>query len=331
MISPSGATAYYIKSILGSINIHREKGKQNICIFSNRRSGSTLLMQMIYSQPGVKYVDQPMDPWKYNPYNNILNNIYKNKEFLKNKNHLNRLEKYFNDVVLRGKLKGYSQWNYLNNDYKFFSDRLVIKILNALPLIDWFEEKFDIKIIYLIRHPIPTSLSIIQRNWGNAVEYFLQNPYFIKKYLNKQNYSLSLQILENGTKLEKFVLEWCLYHMYPLSVFKDRKWLTITYEELILNSSKIVGLICEYLDLPDREKMLDTLFKPSKTTSKQSKKDIILKGPSYLVDRWIEKIDKNTESKAMNILEEFEIYAYKKGSIFPSEELTHFGSLKEYD
>jgi len=58
--------------------------------------------------------------------------------------------------------------------------------LNALPFIDWFDEKFNIKIIYLIRHPIPTSLSIIQRNWGNNLEAMLQNSYFTKKYLNKK-------------------------------------------------------------------------------------------------------------------------------------------------
>jgi len=330
LINPSGATAYYIRAILGSINTHRKKGKQDICIFSNRRSGSTLLMQMIYSQPGVNYVDQPMDPWRYNPYNKIFKNIYKNKEFFKDKNNLNRLEQYFNDVIFKGNLKGYSQWNYFDNNYKIFSDRLVIKILNALPLIDWFEEKFDIKLVYLVRHPIPTSLSIIQMNWGNAVEYFLQNPYFIKKNLNKQKHSLSLQILENGTNLEKLVLEWCLYNLYPLSVFNERKWLTISYEELILRPRQSVDLLCDYLDLPDRKKMLDTIIKPSKTTSRQSKKDIIEKNPSYLVNRWKEKIDENTESKAMNVLEGFGIDAYKKGSTIPSIKLLHFGSIGDY-
>ncbi len=331
MINPSGATAYYIRAILGSINIHRKKEEQNICIFSNRRSGSTLLMQMIYSQSGVKYVDQPMDSSRYSPYNKIFKDIYKNKEFFKDKNNLNRLEKYFNDVVFRGNLKGYSQWNYFDNNYKFISDRLVIKILNALPLIGWFEEKFDIKIVYLVRHPIPTSLSIIQRNWGNTVEDFLQNPYFIKKYLDKQKHNFSLQILENGSNLENLVLEWCLNHLYPLSVLNDKKWLTITYEELVLRPKQMVGLIFDYLDLPDRERMFETILKPSKTTSSQSKKDIRSKGPSYLVNRWKEKIDENIETEVMSILEEFGIDAYKKGSTTPSDQLLHYGSIEEND
>jgi len=271
-----------------------------------------------------------MDPWKYNPYNKINRDIYKNKEFFMNKTHLNRIEKYFNDIVFKGKLKGYSQWNYFDNNYKFFSDRLVIKILNALPLIDWFQENFNIKILYLVRHPIPTSLSIIQRNWGNNAKYILQNPYFIKKYLNKQKLNFSYKILDNGTNLEKFVLEWCLNHFYPLSIFNDRKWLTITYEELVLRPRQIVDLICDYLDLPDREKMLETILKPSMTTSRQSKKDIIEKGSSFLINRWKNKIDEDVEYKAMNILEKFGIDAYKKGSTIPSIKLLRFGSMGEY-
>ena len=118
--------------------------------------------------------------------------------------------------------------------------------------------------------------------------------------------------------------------MYPLSVFNDRKWLTISYEELVLRPRQIVDLICDYLDLPDRERMLKTILKPSKTTSRQSKKDIIEKGLSYLINRWKNKIDEYIESEAMNILEEFRIDAYKKGGIMPSDKLTHFGSLKDY-
>jgi len=329
-INPNSEVVYHVKALLGVLNIHRENGKQDICIFSSRRSGSTLLMQMIYSQPGVNYVDQPMDPWRYNPYNKINRDIYKYKKFFMDKIHLNRLKKFFNDVVFKGKLKGFSQWNYFDNNYKFISDRLVIKILNALPLIDWFEENFNIKIIYLVRHPIPTSLSIIQRNWGNEAKSFLQNPYFIKKYLNKQKLNFSIKILENGTNLEKFVLEWCLNHFYTLSVFTNRKWLTITYEELVLRPRQIVDLICDYLDLPDREKMLEIIHTPSKTTSRQSKKDIIEKGPSFLINRWKNKIDENVESEAMNILEEFGIDTYKKGSTIPSTTLLHFGSIGDY-
>ena len=183
----------------------------------------------------------------------------------------------------------------------------------------------------MIRHPISTSLSIIQRNWGNTAEHLLQNPYLINKCLNKKRLKFSFKILETGTNLEKFVLEWCLNNSYPLSICNDRKWLTISYEELILKPRQMVDLICNYLDLFDKERMLKTVFNPSRTASKKSKKDILEKDPYYLVNKWKNKIDNYTESKVMSILNEFGIDAYKKGRTLPSSTLLHFESKSDYE
>jgi len=69
--------------------------------------------------------------------------------------------------------------------------------------------------------------------------------------------------------------------------------------------------------------MLETILKPSRTTSRQSKKDIIEKGFSYLINRWKENIDENVGSKAISILEEFGIDAYTKGITTLSNRLLH--------
>lgn len=315
--------------MLGNLHIHREKGKQNICIFSTRRSGSTLLMQMISSQPGINYVDQPFDLGKYNPYKQSMPNMSLSKFIHLNEQQQVLLRNYFQDVILKGRLKGYSEWNYFRNSYNFMIDRYVIKILNAMPLMDWFSENFNVKILYLVRHPIPVSLSIIKRTWGNTAEAFLHNPHFTQSHMNERLIRFSSSILENGTKLQKFVLEWCLENLYPLFVVNKRKCLTITYEELVLRPRQMVNLICEYLNLPNREKMLSTKLKPSINTSKRSKKDIKTRSPSYLVNRWKKEIDEESEAKAMGILEEFGIDAYEKGSTVPSSKLTHFGSIED--
>ena len=104
-------------------------------------------------------------------------------------------------------MNGYSQWNYFSDRYSFISDRFVIKILDALPIINWFEDNFNVKIIYLVRHPIPTSVSILQREWENVAEAFIYNPNFAKNYLNERKTRLSSHILMNGTKLQKIESE----------------------------------------------------------------------------------------------------------------------------
>ncbi len=50
--------------------------KPHVFLFSTRRGGSTLVRNMIYSQPGFNYIDQPLDlsERQFNPYRNELPN-----------------------------------------------------------------------------------------------------------------------------------------------------------------------------------------------------------------------------------------------------------------
>ena len=59
------------KQTLGRLCIYKLTEKP-IFIFANRRGGSTLAMEMIYSQPGVDCVGKPRNLWRYHPYFNWL-------------------------------------------------------------------------------------------------------------------------------------------------------------------------------------------------------------------------------------------------------------------
>jgi len=54
-----------------------------------------------------------------------------------------------------------------------------------------------------------------------------------------------------------------------------------------------------------------------------------MKGPQYLIKRWKNITNEKTEENAMDILNKFNIDAYKKGCIMPSHKLTHYGPLKD--
>lgn len=325
-------TKYYIKDILGRFSIKVSSNRKDIFIFATRRGGSTLLMEMIQSQKGVNFVDQPLDIWCYNPYKRWMPNVLLEGISDLGETGLNQLKSYFENIVLKGRLRVYSQWNIWDKDYKFFWDCLVVKILNAPYLIDWFADNFDVHIVYLVRHPIPTALSIIKENWGCTAKAFLNNSWLKENFLSDEQLATSRMILEEGTKLDKFVLEWCFSNLYPLKVFKERSWLTISYEELLLRNRKVSDLICERFELEDPEKMSKRVFKPSKTSSKQSQQDIESLGPAYLINRWRNEVDDKIQDKVMEILTVFDINAYTKMSAMPSEEICLFGSLRsEYE
>ena len=43
-------------------NVHRQGEKPNIFLFSTARSGSTWVVEMLATQPGMKLIDEPLLP-----------------------------------------------------------------------------------------------------------------------------------------------------------------------------------------------------------------------------------------------------------------------------
>jgi len=317
---------YCVKAALGSLCIYNLTEKP-IFIFSTRRSGSTLLMEMVYSQPNVDYINQPLTLWNYHPHLNKIFRPNRNRFIsLDSEIENKKLLMYFQDL-LSGKLRLHHEWNIFDSRFSWHVNRLVVKELNAKCFIDWFSKNFDVEVIFLLRHPIPTALSIIRRKWGNTARAFLENDYFLGAYLNKKRKIFCQNILDKGTPLQKFVLEWCLDNMHPLERYKQRPWLTLTYEELVLRVKKASQLICQKFDLPDWRAMENCILKPSRTSTKVSKKKIKKQGPSSLLQDWRQVLQSKDIEHVSQILEEFEIKEYSAHHPYPHDSLCHFGPL----
>ena len=304
-----------------------ELSKKPIFIFATRRGGSTLMMKLIYSQPGVDYIDLPLNLLNYHPYKNKIPRPPMKNRFI----HLKQDEEqmlidYFNHL-LEGRYMLRNQCNIFDPDFSFRVNRLVIRELMAKTLIDWFSKNFDIEIIYLLRHPIPTALSNIKFGWETTADAFLRNDYFCKNLLDEDKKTFGSNILKNGSPLEVYTMEWCLDNLYPLTVCKKRPWLTITYEELILHPKEMSNLICSRFDLPDPKHMYKTLLIPTSTAPRKSREDMHKKGQKYLIERWLSQMEQKDLKKIDTLLKTFEIKAYNAYTPYPAKELCHFGSL----
>jgi hypothetical protein len=318
---------YCIRHWASAFYIPRHLFKRPILIFSTRRSGSTLLMEAIHSQKEMNYSDQPLDLGKYHPYRKYLPKRRFNKFISLEPEEEKILGDYF-QRLFTGRIRVLSQWNFFRPGYSFTVDRMVVKILNGKPLIGWFAENFDVDIVYLLRHPIPTALSVMRRNWENTAEIFLSDDNFTERYLGKEKTNECHRILEYGTRLQKFVLEWGLENYVPLSNLVEPSRTTITYEELVARPAQICQLLATALDLSAPERMSQRLDRPSKTTLQHSRTDITRQGPMYLLTRWLDQVDPKQACEAMAILEDlFDTRTYIYNSPFPVENLCHFGSL----
>lgn len=193
---------YFIDGMLKSLikevivkfaNVHKRGDKKDIFVFVTRRSGSTWVTELLSSQPGMKYSAEPLYLPRWNYHKQKLPRRQYSKFIHLDKSEEKILKSYFSRI-LNGEIQVSPPWNIFDKDYNFFTNRYVVKICNGLSLINWFEENFDIQIVYLIRHPIPASLSIIKQGWPDTADAFLNNELFRKNYLDREQLEFAQDI-----------------------------------------------------------------------------------------------------------------------------------------
>ncbi len=318
---------HYAKALLGSLCVYRLSMKP-IIVLSTRRSGTTLLLRMLYSQSGTDFVDQPFDLWRYHPHADQIP-IPPYRQYV----NLNSEEKdcffaYYQKLI-EGSHRLRNQWNVFDAYYSLIVDRLIIKELNAKILTDEFAQHADCECIYLIRHPIPTALSILKRSWGHTAWAFLEDEWFSYQFLDKETDGFCRDVLNHGSLLEIYVLEWCLDNLYPLGVARQRDWVPLTYEELVLRPYSVSSMLCNRFDFPDPDRMAEAVAQPSKTSVDSSKTAIKRVGPASMVERWQDQISESLKVKINDILDLFEISTYSAFDAYPVDDFCHFGALSD--
>jgi len=315
-----------IKHLLGHIPYYKID-KKPILLFSGRRGGSTLLMEIMYSNPNTDFIDQPLNLWQWHPHFEKLPHPRKSQFTSIKKRDQSILTEYFNKLFT-GEVRLRNQWNIFDDKYSLYVDRLVVKLHNCKALIRWFNNMFEGRIIYYIRHPIPTSLSIIKKGWKLQVQPYLDDEYFVNKYLDNDIVSSIKDIVKNGNDLEKFTVEWCVENIAPLSeAGKHNDWILLSFEELVMDIDNTISKLVRELDLRNSKKMKNTVRRPSQTASNKTQDDLSKKEPSYLAKKWMNEVSKININKVKRILDLFSIDVYRADEIKPSSK---FSSLSDF-
>jgi len=321
---------YMIKSIeqmLITCSKRKTNHDKDILVLATRRGGSTMLMEIIYSQPGISFVAQPTDLWRYHPLKTSLPETPFVRFISLNEAEEKMMYDFFQSVVFAGKLRGHMPWRFWEREFSFFYNRLVVKVLNAKALIEWFSRNFDVHIVYLVRHPLAVASSIRHKGWGSYPTAFIEDKWFRETYLDGRLMDRCNEIINNGTELERIVLEWCLENLHPLRMVGSERWLMITYEELVLKPREMTDLLCTRLSLPNKERAYMRIAKPSMNATRGSREAMREYGSSRLITRWKQNIDSQTEAGLMTILSDFDIDIYQGESFLPASWACHFGDL----
>lgn len=302
-----------LKSIVKKYsNYHKSSSKSNIFIFTMPRSGSTWLMELIVTQRGFKYFSEPFNIRLLEVQNEL--GIESWEELYSNQN-LPLIEAYIQKAV-QGRM-GFFNPNPFGDYYRPFTNRLVFKIIHfGEHRMNWFRDKFNGKIIYLVRHPMAVSISRKQLPRLNT---FLKSDY--QNWMSKQQIRYAYEIIEKGTFLEKATLSWCLQNSISLH-HKQDDWIMLTYEQMVREPELIVKYLSERLDFEQSDKILKNIEKQSmvkglsdQTTHrffKENKRD-------ELVSKWRKKVSLEEERRAWDIIDFFEIDIYSYNQYMPND------------
>ena len=136
-------------------NIHTQGTKKNILLNATPRGGSTWVMEIIASQPGMKFYDEPF---------NIRREIIKKTQLFAGWEDLQPEGCDPGKIISYLKALENNQYGYLNaapfqKNHRWITNRIVFKVHELEHLITEIADQCNMQVLYLLRHPIPTSLS----------------------------------------------------------------------------------------------------------------------------------------------------------------------------
>ena len=318
---------YLLKSIS---NIHIQGDKGNIFLFATPRGGSTWLMEIIASQPGMKYFDEPFNIRRdnvktvnvFNDWADLMPDSCDKELIIK---HLKNLES--------NKIRHMNPPPFRKN-HRVFTSRIVYKIHELEHLIDEIKDEFNGYILYLLRHPIANTIS---RHVFPRLNYFIDSDFYNDNYLTVDQIQEIRKIIDNGTEFQKGIVSWCYENIIPLTSSHRSDFCFVTYEELLLNPEKTCKLMMEKLNLSDLNSMLKSIGDPAMNIMMSNNDTLdIIKNTDFtnknlkLVKKWKSRVSEQEEDQAFEILELFGLNAYIKDRFIATDEYLNFKDTNKY-
>lgn len=315
----------YLGLLLRSLgNIHAPGGQKDLFLFATARGGSTWMMEILASQPGFKYYDEPFNIRRPNvqyarlirEWREIMPDAGRETDLIRFIQELqNNRHRFMNPAPFR-------------RHHRFRTDRIVFKIHGLEHLINDIKSSCNGQIVFLLRHPIPTTLS---RHVFPRLDHFIASCHYQRNYLDENQMREIRRIHCGGDHFQRGVLSWCFENIIPLRHADTHDWMIVTYEELLLNPEKLCQSMAQRLALPRVDLMLRAIDTPA-ANIKMSKQDThaILKDQDEqkrrhaLLAKWQDKIGPAEEKKCFEILELFGLDVYRAGRLVAHDRYLHF-------
>ena len=299
-------------------NRHRPGPRPNVFLVTTPRSGSTWLMELIWSQPGFKCCDEPLNLRRLSVRR--ATGIVSWHE-MESDVGAARIEHYFR-AICDGRLHSADALPLRSKYHRFRTDRIVFKLLHGGErMLPSLASQCNARVVVLLRHPIAVSLS---REEFPRLEAFRGSA--VAARFNAGQLELADQVMARGSILEKGVLAWCFQNAMVLQGLQP-DWTVVSYEQLVLDPQPVVSHLVERLELTDEALILSHLTEAAGNKGKSDQKtqqlladqgsDRLLRKQA-LVEKWRAKVTPQEEEAAMSLLARFDLDAYRAGRLLPT-------------
>lgn len=303
---------------------YRPGPKPPIALFCTRRGGSTWLMEIIGANRGVLPLNQPIEiltpnltPHQYRrlPKFDLGQVVHPDPD-------QERELRAYTDDLMAGRIRVNAPHAFWRRDFQFRTDRLLLKIVDAKPMMDWFAQHYRPDTVYLTRHPVPQALSCIRNGWSTTTRAYLRNEWFTDEVVaDPKLHAYAAELDNSGSDLERFVLNWVIENLYPLRVLADRPhWLALSYEECVGDQAGTLRRVCERLDVGDTERMqraAQRLSRSSALSGDASVSAIRTGDRDEQVSGWLARVDAGDRDRAARVLDRFGVTLYRADEAAP--------------
>ena len=309
-------------------NLHRQGDLPNVFLFATARGGSTWVMEILASQPGMKFYDEPFNIRRDNVSQTGLFPTW--DTLMPDTGDADAIVGYLNGLVS-------GAYPFMNPPpfrphHRLLTNRVVFKIHEMEHLIGRIERECNGQIVYLLRHPIPTTLS---RTQLPRLDLFLASRYYDEILGEGARRDEIKHLGRQGTPLQKGVVSWCYENLIPLTQ-PSSSWLFVTYEELVVNPEKCCDLFLERLRFSDRPAMLEAFgraavnigMSSADTLAAMSQADKRARA-SGLVNRWRAKTSDADRTAVSHIMRLFGLDAYTGEETLAHARYLHFQDTAE--
>ncbi|MCF6367009.1 MAG: sulfotransferase [Bacteroidales bacterium] len=294
----------------------RKKRVKIISVFSSPRGGSTWLTDILNKENKAIIVWEPLFKYKQRDFSFINPFAYPELENVgfdwnqyipenaKWKDAQLFFNKLFSQKIINIKLFRFNNFKAIKN-----YDLYIYKFCFGNLMLPWLVNNFEINSILLVRHPCAVVASQLKRGFSFKKE-------FIPRLFEGKHKEIYIKYREQfekiTTKEEYLSAIWAITNLYPIKhKYNNKKWLTISYESLLLYPQKELTRLSEWIGT-DIIKNYSYIFKPSFTTDEKSNfskekqiskwKDYLSQEQVYLILRTIENfnVDFYTEDTEPN-------------------------------